>query len=118
MDQARSLLKAANRVLRLATAYGGSSDDEVAVRDGLGHGLEFFGAGEQRLRADGGMRFTESQFVRVHHAKMRESEVAHRTSGGADVQRIARLDEDDAQVVEFGRWRQGSEFTAEKKTMK
>jgi hypothetical protein len=115
MDEARSLLKAANRMLRLAATDRGSSDDEVAVRDGFDNSLEFFGAGEQRLRADGGTCFAESQFVWVHHAKMRETEVAQGASSGTDVQGIARLDEDDPQMVEFGIGRQGSEFTAGKK---
>jgi len=115
IDEARSLLKAPNRMLGLAAADSGSSDDKIAVRDGLGHGFEFFCAGEQRLRADGRTSFAESQFVWVYHAKMREAEVAHGTSGGTDVKRIARFNEDDAQVVEFGLRRQGCEFTAGKK---
>ena len=115
MDEARSLLKAANRMQGLAAADGSGANNEGAVRDGIGDGFEFFGAGKQRLRADGGTRFAESQFVWVYHAKMREAEVAHGPGSGADVQGIARLDENDAQVVEFGVRRQGSEFTAGKK---
>jgi hypothetical protein len=33
---------------------------------------------------------------------MEEAKVAHGAGGGADVERIARVDEDDAQVVELG----------------
>jgi len=43
---------------------------------------------------------------------MEEAEVAHGARSGADVERIARLDKDDAQVFELGERRQGSEFTA------
>jgi len=58
--------------------------------------FELFGTGEQRCGADGGTRLAKSQFIRVHHAKMEESEVAHGAGGGADVEGIARTDEDDA----------------------
>jgi hypothetical protein len=109
---ARGLFEAANRVLGLAAANGSGSDYESAVRDGLGDGLELFGAGEQGHGSDGGTRFPESQLVGAHHAKMRETEIAHGAGSGADVEGIAWLDEDDAQVVEFGMGRQGSEFTA------
>ncbi len=60
-------------MLRLATADGGGTYDEGAVRDGFGDGFEFFGAREQWLRADGGTRFAESQFVRIYDAKMQRS---------------------------------------------
>jgi hypothetical protein len=33
---------------------------------------------------------------------MEETEVAHGACGGANVERIARVDEDDAQVIELG----------------
>lgn len=115
MDKPRSLLKAANRMQGLAAADGSGSHDEGAIRDGFGDSFEFFGAGEQRLSTDGGPRFAESQFVWIDDAKMSEAEVTHGAGSGSDVQRIARLDEDNAQVVEFGMGRQGSEFTAGKK---
>ena len=46
---------------------------------------------------------------------MEETEVAHGAGGRADVERVARIDEDDAQAVELGEGRQGSEFTAGEK---
>jgi hypothetical protein len=33
---------------------------------------------------------------------MEEAEIAHGAGGGTDVERIARIDEDDAQVIELG----------------
>jgi hypothetical protein len=33
---------------------------------------------------------------------MEKAKVAHGASGGADVERIARADEDDMQVIELG----------------
>jgi hypothetical protein len=114
-QESRGLLEAANRVLRLAAADRGGPDNERAIRHSFRDGLKFFGAGEQWGGADGGARFAKCQFIRIHDAKMEEAEVAHGASGGANVERIARLDENDAQVVELGKGRQGSEFTAEEK---
>ena len=37
---------------------------------------------------------------------MEETEVAHSAGGRADVERVARIDEDDAQAVELGLGRQ------------
>jgi hypothetical protein len=37
---------------------------------------------------------------------MLKSEVAHGSSGRADVERIARVHQDDAQMIEFGWYRQ------------
>ena len=102
----------------MTEADSGCSDDERAVRDGFGNGLEFFGAGEQRRGADGGTRLAECQLIRVHHAKMEESEVAHGTRGGADVEGIARTDEYYAQAVEFGVGRQGRRVYSRRAVMK
>ncbi len=45
--------------------------------------------------AHGGTGFLESHLVRVHETKIGEAEIAHGASGGADVQGIARRDEND-----------------------
>ena len=100
------MLEAPDRMLQLTEADGGGSDDKRAVRDGFGERLELFGPGEQRRGADRGTRLAKCQLIRVHHAKMEESEVAHRPGGGADVEGIARTDEYDAQAVEFRMGRQ------------
>jgi hypothetical protein len=84
-DESRCLFEAANRMLRLATADGGGSDNERAIRDGFGDCFEFFGAGEQRLRPYGGTCFAERQFVGIHDAKMGKTEVAHGAGSSADV---------------------------------
>ena len=90
------MLEAFDRVLRIAGANGGSADDEGAVRDGSGDSLKLFGAGEKWRGADSGTRFAKGQVIRVHNAKMEETEVAHGAGGGADVERVARVDEDNA----------------------
>jgi len=48
------------------------------------------------VRATAERASRKASFIRVHHAKMEESEVAHGAGGGADVEGIARTDEDDA----------------------
>lgn len=87
---------------RVATANGSGTDDEGAVLDGLCESLEFFSASEKRRGAHSGACFPKSQFVGIHDAKMEETEVAHGAGGGANIEGIARVDEDDAQVIELG----------------
>jgi hypothetical protein len=96
------LLEAFDGVLRVAAAHGGGANDESTVRNGFGETLELYSTGEKRRGAHGRACFTKSQFVWIHDAKMEEAEVAHSAGGGANVERIARVDEDDAQVIELG----------------
>ena len=109
------MLEAANGMLRLAAANGCSADNERAIRDGFGDGFEFLAAGKKWLSANGGTRFAEGQVVGIHDAQMEEAEIAHGPGGSANVEGIARLDEDDAQMVELSERRQESEFTAEER---
>ncbi len=46
----------------------------------------------------------------LFHAQMPEAEVAHGARGRADVERIARRDQNDAETVEFSRSQQGRLF--------
>src|ERR1700694_395633 len=93
---------------RVAAANGGGTDDEGTVLDGLGESLEFFSTGEKRRGAHSGACFPKSQFVGIYDAKMKETEVAHSACGGANVEGVARVDEDDAQVIELGWGGQGT----------
>ncbi len=103
------MLEALNEVLRFAAANGGGADDESAVRNGFGETLELFGAGEKRRGAHGRACFAKSQVIWSDYAKMEEAEVAHGAGGGANVERIARVDEDDAEVIELGLGGQGTD---------
>jgi hypothetical protein len=115
-DEGRGLFEAFDRVLQLALADGGGANDEAAVRDGFSHTLELLGAGEEGRGSDGGTCFAEGQVVGGYDAKVEEAEVAHGAGGGADIERVARGDEDDTQAVEFGLGRQArEEFTAGEK---
>jgi hypothetical protein len=105
-NEARALFEAFDPVLQFARADGGGSDDERAVCNSFGETLVFFSAREQGRSSDGGTRFAERQVVGVHDAEVEKAEVAHSAGGGADVEGIARVDEDDAQTVGFGMGRQ------------
>lgn len=96
------LIQAADRVVQLTLADGGRSNDQCAVLNSFGHGLEFFGASKQRLGANGGTRLPKSQLIRVHEAKIEEAKVAHGAGSGADVEWISRCDKNDAQAVGIG----------------
>src|ERR1700741_258535 len=106
-DEGSGSLEAPDGVLQLTEADGGGAHDERAVPDGFGEGFELFGEGEQRRGADCRARFAECQFVGVYDTKLEEAEVAHGAGGGADVERIARGDKNDAQAIEFVMVRQG-----------
>ena len=102
------MFEAFDGMQRVAAANGGGANDEGAIRDSFSGRLEFFSARQKRQGAHSGSCFTKSQFVGIHNAKMEETEVAHGPGGGADVERIARVDEDDAQVIELGWGGQGT----------
>ena len=86
-------------VLGLAVAKRGGSDDEGAVGDGFGEAGEFLGLLQDVGRAHGGAGFAEGEVVGLDDAEMEESEVAHGAGSGAEVERVASADEDDAEVV-------------------
>ncbi len=60
----------------------------------------------------------KGQLVGVYYAKMEETEVAHGTGGGADIERIAWADEDDAQAIGFDVERQGTRVYSRSKVTK
>jgi hypothetical protein len=54
---------------------------------------------EQGRGADGGARLAEGDIVGTDHAQAGEAEVGHGTGGGADVERVARGHQDDAELI-------------------
>ena len=72
---------------------------QTAVGHGFCHGFIFFCVCQQLCRADGRTRFAECDFVGIHDAQMRGSEVAHGAGGGSNVERISRCHEHYAQIV-------------------
>jgi len=105
-DQACAGLEASKRVLQIAMAHSRGSHDERAVRHSFRHRAEFFCARENRSASHGGTSFAKRRFVGIHDTQMYATEIAHRARSRADVQRIARRDQHDAQAVEFARSRQ------------
>src|ERR1022692_4767007 len=87
-----------------------SSHHERAVGDGLGDSSVLFGAGQYGRSDDSGTSALKCHIVRVHHSQMLKSKVAHCPSGGTDVERVARVHQDNAQMVEFSRNRQAVLF--------
>src|SRR5579862_7369435 len=89
-------------VLQFAIADRRGPYDQAAVADRFRYRAKFLCAGQQRLGAYRGYRLAKCFLVRGHHAEVKHAEVAHGTSGGADVERVAGADEDHAQVGEIG----------------
>ncbi len=95
------MFQALERVLQDAAADGGGSNHERAVGDGFCNGVVLFGLRKQRGSSDGRTRFAKGRVVGVHQAQAKEAKVAHGARRSANVERIARGHEDDAQAVEF-----------------
>ena len=82
-------------------ADGGGSHDERAIRDRFGDGLELFGTFKQRGGTHGGTRLPERGLIRIHDSQMTSAEIAHRARSRADIERITRRHQDDAEAIEL-----------------
>src|SRR5579872_6068235 len=100
-DQRSSGFETRYGVLEIAMSDGGGADDQRAIGNGLSDGFKFFGVEEHGGGAHGGAGALESDFVRVNHAQAGESEIAHGAGCGANVERVADVHKNDAQIVEF-----------------
>ena len=107
-DDRGGRFEALERMLEVAGSDGGSAYDEQTVRDGFSDGFELFGAGEEIGGTDGRACALECHVVGIHYPQVAKSEVAHGAGGCADVERIAGVYEDDAQLIELRRNRQDS----------
>src|SRR5580704_4513434 len=99
-------LEPLNGMLQVAMADGGGADNQRAIRNRFGYGFIFFSAGQDGCGADGRTGALKCHIVGIYHPQMANSEVAHCPRGRADVEGIARVHQDDAQMIEFGRNRQ------------
>jgi hypothetical protein len=81
-------------------ANRGGSHDQSAIGHGLTDGGKYARVGEELGGADGGARFAEGWLIGIDETEVEEAEVAHRASGSADVEWVARGDENDAEMVE------------------
>lgn len=67
-DERRPCLQPLKGVLHIAMPNCGSSDNERAVGNGFGHGLEFLSIGQHGGCAYGGASIFECNIVGIHHA--------------------------------------------------
>ena len=105
-NQWRACLQPLQRMLQIAMANSSGPNHQRAIGNGLGYRLVFFRAGQQVRRAHGRTRSFKCHIVGIHQPQMLKSKVAHRPSGRADVEGIARVHQDNAQTSEFSRKRQ------------
>ena len=115
LDDTRSPFETVQGQVQFAMADGGGADDQRAIGDGFAESLIDLGGVENFLRADGGARSLEGDVVGMHEAEVRETKIADRACGSADVERIARIDEDDSEVCDlFGRKHPGYSTAGER----
>ena len=75
------------------------AEDERAFADGFGEGSNFAGVGEEFGSVDRGASFAPVGLVGCDHGEVGEAEVGHGARDRADVEGIARRDEDDGDAV-------------------
>ena len=90
-------------MLQIAMANGSGADHERAVGHSVRDRIIFLGASQNRSAAHGGTRLAKGAFERIDDPQVRAPEVAHRAGRRANVERITRRNEYDAQTVEFMR---------------
>ncbi len=88
-------------MLQVAMANCCGSDNERAIRDRFGYGAVLFGAGQHGGGAHGGTGALKCHIVWIDYPQAVKTKVAHCPSGCADVERIARVHQDHAQMIEF-----------------
>jgi len=63
--------------------------------------LELFGCSEDRLGIDCGLRLLKGDGVGMHHAQVGEAEVGHGAGGGADIEGVTAVDQNDVHTIGF-----------------
>ena len=99
-NYARAGFERAELMMQFAAAGGGGADYERAVGDSFGYCAELLGTGEDWGGTYCGTRFAIRGVVGIYQAQMGAAEIAHGAGGGADIQRIARGYQDDAEIVQ------------------
>jgi hypothetical protein len=101
-----AVFEASERVLELAVSDGGRSHYKSAVSDSTGDVRELLGVFKNHGGVYGRTGLPIGHMVWVHEPHPDKPEVAHGTSRGANVQRIARRNEDDSELVAV--WKLGT----------
>lgn len=86
---------------QLSSSAGRGANHQRTIRHGVGDAFVFLCARQQARRTHRRARFAKSYVVRLHYSEMLKSEVGHDAGGRTDVERVARGDQHDAQVIEF-----------------
>ena len=90
-------------MLQLAMADGSRSHHQRTIRYCIADAGVLLRSSQQLASADGGTSFPERNFVRVHQAQVGTAEVAHGAGSGTDIQRVARRNQDYAQIIQISR---------------
>jgi len=101
VNQRSSILQQPKRMKQFPLSNGGCSNHQRAVSHRFRHAGVLFGFRHQRRCAHSGARFSKGCVVGIHHAQLHEAQVAHRACRGANIQRIARGYQHNAQSVEI-----------------
>jgi hypothetical protein len=70
--------------------------------------IKLLGARQHIRRAHRRTCLAKRRLVRLYHAQVAKTEIAHRPRGRANIERIARSDQHDAQTIDFRELRQGA----------
>lgn len=92
----RSYLQAPQGMVQVARTDRSSSDDKRAVCNRLGDSFVFFGSGEYCGSANSRASLTKRRLERIYYPQTMKSKIAHRPGSRSDVERIARLHQNDA----------------------
>jgi len=92
----RSYLQAPEGMVQVAETDGRGSDDMGAVCHCLGDSFVFFSSGEYCGSTNSRARLTKCRLERIYYPQTMKSKIAHRPGSRSDVERIARLHQNDA----------------------
>jgi len=90
-------------MLQLAVTDRSRSHHQRTIRNSLPQSGVFSRSSQQLARADGGTSFPERELEGVHQTQVGAAEVAHGAGSRTDIERIARGDQHDVQIVQVGR---------------
>jgi len=98
-DDGGELVEENNGLFSFAMSQRAGAEDERAVANGLGKSRGLFGDVQKFGGTDSGAGFTPVRLVGGDRGEMGEAEVGHGARDGADVEGVARRDEDDGDAV-------------------
>lgn len=100
-------LQAMKRLIRFAVIAARGANDQRAIGDGVGDGLEHTNRLHYHRGVDGRLRFAEGDVVGLHQAEIEEPEVTHGARRRTDIEWIARVHQHHAELRErVGSFRQ------------